>query len=102
MQSAADPEATVVRPSSLAAIGGKYMTHKITVAALVALSMLSLAACEKQGPAERVGEKIDHTVDAAKNGGEEPASDKLEDAAHNAQDAAADATDAAKDSVKKD
>ena len=78
------------------------MKYKITVAAFVALSMLSLAACEKKGPAERVGESIDHTVDAAKNGGKEPASDKLEDAANNVRDAAADATDAAKDTVKKD
>ena len=78
------------------------MKYKITFAALAALSMLSLAACEKQGPAERVGEKIDHTVDAAKNGGKEPAGDKLEDAGHKAQDAASDAADAAKDAVKKD
>ncbi|MEJ0037537.1 MAG: hypothetical protein WDO68_15930 [Gammaproteobacteria bacterium] len=78
------------------------MKHKITFAALAALSILSLAACEKQGPAERVGEKIDHTIDAAKNGGKEPASDKIEDAANNVRDAAADATDAAKDAVKKD
>lgn len=78
------------------------MKHKITFAAFVALSMLSLAACEKQGPAERLGEKIDHGVDTVKNGGKEPVGDQLEDAAHKAGDAASDAADAAKDAVKKD
>ena len=75
------------------------MKHKITFVALLALSMLGLAACEKEGPAERVGESIDPTIDAAKNGGKEPASDKLDDAADNVRDAAADATDAAKEAT---
>ena len=78
------------------------MKHKITFAAFVALSMLSLAACEKEGPAERVGESIDHTVDAAKNGGKEPVGDKLDDAGDKARDAAADATDAANYAVMMD
>jgi hypothetical protein len=58
-----------------------------------------IASCEREGPAERAGEKVDHAVDTIKNGGEEPASDKLEDAADKAQDAAADAGDAAKRAV---
>jgi hypothetical protein len=78
------------------------MKHKITFAAFVALSMLSLAACEKEGPAERVGESIDHTVDAGKNGRQDPVADKRDDAGDKARDAAADASDAAKDAVKKD
>ena len=72
------------------------MIRETTLAALVATLTLGMAACEKQGPAERAGEKVDHAVDTIKNGGEEPASDKLEDAAHEAQDAARQAVDDAK------
>jgi hypothetical protein len=72
------------------------MTRVATLAALLASMTLALAACEKQGPAERAGEKVDHAVDTIKNGGEEPASDKLEDAAHEARDAASQAVEDAK------
>jgi hypothetical protein len=72
------------------------MIRQLTLATLVASLSLGMAACEKQGPAERAGEKVDHAVDTIKNGGEEPASDKLEDAAHDAQDAAQQAVDDAK------
>jgi hypothetical protein len=72
------------------------MIRETTLAALVATLTLGISACEKQGPAERAGEKVDHAVDTIKNGGEEPASDKLEDAAHDAQDAASQAVDDAK------
>jgi len=64
------------------------MFRKTALLALMAAFAFGLAACEKQGPAERAGEKVDHAVDTLKNGGEEPASDKLEDAAHDARDAA--------------
>jgi hypothetical protein len=76
------------------------MIRQLTLAALIASLTLGVAACEKQGPAERAGEKVDHAVDTIKNGGEEPASDKLEDAAHNASDAARQAADDAKDKAK--
>jgi len=72
------------------------MIRETTLAALVATLTLGIAACEKQGPAERAGEKVDHAVDTVKNGGKEPASDKLEDAAHDVQDAAHQAVDDAK------
>jgi hypothetical protein len=73
------------------------MIRETTLAAMVAaLLTLGISACEKQGPAERAGEKVDHTVDTIKNGGKEPASDKLEDAAHDARDAADQAVDDAK------
>jgi hypothetical protein len=72
------------------------MIRQLTLAALIASFSLGMAACDKQGPAERAGEKVDHAVDTIKNGGEEPASDKLEDAAHDAQDAAQQAVDDAK------
>ncbi|MEJ1960170.1 MAG: hypothetical protein WDO56_00905 [Gammaproteobacteria bacterium] len=76
------------------------MKYKFTFGTLVALSILGLAACEKQGPVERAGEKVDHAVDAVKNGGHETAGDKLEDAADNVKDAASDAKDAAKEATK--
>jgi hypothetical protein len=72
------------------------MIRETTLAALVATLTLGIAACDKQGPAERAGEKVDHAVDTIKNGGQEPASDKLEDAAHDVQDAAKQAVDDAK------
>ena len=51
-----------------------------------------VTACEKKGPMERVGEKVDHTVDTIKNGGEEPTHDKLQDEADKARDKVNDAT----------
>ena len=38
-------------------------------------------------------EKVDHAVDTMKNGGKEPVSDKIEDAAHDARDGVKDAVD---------
>jgi hypothetical protein len=69
------------------------MTRELTLAALAAAICLSLGACEKQGPAERAGEKVDHAVDTIKNGGEEPLADKAEDAAHDVREGAQDAAD---------
>ena len=63
------------------------------LAALLATFALGMVACEKQGPAERVGEKLDHAVDTVKNGGEEPVGDKIEDAAHDVKDGVKDAAD---------
>jgi hypothetical protein len=68
-------------------------TLALTIAVLLTLGVVS---CERQGPAERAGEKVDHAVDTIKNGGKEPASDKLEDAAHDAAQQAVD------DAKKKD
>ena len=77
------------------------MIRETGLAAFVAVLLtLGVSACEREGPAERAGEKVDHAVDTIKNGGKEPASDKLEDAANKAQDAAADASDAAKQAVE--
>jgi type II secretory pathway predicted ATPase ExeA len=74
------------------------MIRQTVLAALIASISLGMAACEKQGPAERVGEKVDHAVDTVKNGGEEPVGDKVEDAAHDLKDGVKDAAD----DVKKD
>lgn len=68
-------------------IRGKMLT--IVLCALV----LGIAACEKKGPIEKAGEKVDHVIDTVKNGGEEPTADKLQDQVDKARDKAAEATD---------
>jgi hyperosmotically inducible protein len=65
---------------------------KIVALALCAL-VLAVTACEKKGPVERTGEKVDHVVDTIKNGGEETTGDKVQDEVDKARDKAADATD---------
>jgi hyperosmotically inducible protein len=54
--------------------------------------MLAVTACERKGPVEKAGEKVDHTIDTIKNGGE-TTSDKIQDDIDKARDKAADATD---------
>jgi hypothetical protein len=44
-----------------------------TIALLVALSGVGLYACEKKGPLERAGEKVDEKVDDAKRAVEDAA-----------------------------
>jgi hyperosmotically inducible protein len=68
-------------------IRGKLLT--ITLCALV----LAITACEKKGPVEKAGEKVDHVIDTVKNGGEETTADKIQDEVDKARDKAADATD---------
>jgi hypothetical protein len=63
----------------------------LTAGALLCAT-LGLAGCEK-GPAEKVGEKIDHGVDTLKNGGKEPLKDRAEDAANDAREGIKDAAD---------
>ena len=46
---------------------------------LICAIALSVTACEKKGPLERAGQKIDHVGDTIKNGGSEPMGDKLQD-----------------------
>jgi uncharacterized protein YjbJ (UPF0337 family) len=67
-------------------IRGKALTILLCALALAAI------ACEKKGPLERAGEKVDHVIDTAKNGGEEPTADKIQDRVDKARDTAADAT----------
>jgi hypothetical protein len=77
--------------------GEQSMIRETSLVTLIAVIVtLGVVSCERQGPAERAGEKVDHAVDTIKNGGEEPAADKLEDAAHDARDAAQRAVDDAK------
>jgi hypothetical protein len=68
-------------------IRGKMLT--MVLCALV----LGTAACEKKGPVEKAGEKVDHVIDTVKNGGEEPTADKLQDQVDKVRDKAAEATD---------
>jgi hyperosmotically inducible protein len=53
---------------------------------LICALALGIAACEKKGPMEKAGEKIDHAADTIRNGGSEPMSDKLQDEADKARD----------------
>jgi predicted small lipoprotein YifL len=59
---------------------------------LVCALALTVTACEKKGPMEKAGEKVDHAADTIKNGGSEPVGDKLQDEADKARDKASDAT----------
>ena len=59
---------------------------------LVCVLALGVTACEKKGPLERAGEKVDHAADTIKNGGSEPMSDKLQDEADKARDKLNDAS----------
>ena len=58
---------------------------------LVCALALAVTACQKKGPMERAGEKVDHAADTLKNGGSEPASDKVQDEADKARDKVNDA-----------
>ena len=55
---------------------------------LICALALSMTACEKKGPIEKAGEKVDHAADTIKNGGSEPLSDKVQDEADKAADKA--------------
>lgn len=52
---------------------------RIGLALLAGAAALSLAACEKKGPAERAGEKVDKAVDHAGDAVKD-AGDKMKDA----------------------
>ena len=54
-------------------------TKSAAVLAAVFASALLLAACEKEGPMERAGKKVDNTVEKA-GAKIEKAGDKIEDA----------------------
>jgi len=60
--------------------------------ALVAMALLTVVACEKQGPLARAGEEIDEAVEDIKNGGE-TTGNKIDDAIDDVVDAVDDATD---------
>jgi MT0933-like antitoxin protein len=63
-----------------------------TLTILLCALALAVTACEKKGPIEKAGEKVDHVIDTVKNGGEETTADKIQDQVDKARDKAADAT----------
>jgi hyperosmotically inducible periplasmic protein len=65
------------------------MRHTTALAAS-ALLLLGLSACERPGPAERLGEEVDEAVEDARNGGE-TLGNKLDDAADDLRDRVDDA-----------
>ena len=62
------------------------MKAKSLMPLLICALALGVTACEKKGPLERAGEKVDHVGDTIKNGGSEPMGDKLQDDADKARD----------------
>jgi predicted small lipoprotein YifL len=51
-------------------------------------ALLGLAACEKQGPLEQAGEEVDEAADTVKRGGEESTENKVDDTVDEARDVA--------------
>jgi len=72
------------------------MMHTTALAALVCAMALGTVACDNRGPAEKAGEKIDHSVDTIKNGGHEPVGDSIKDDINKARDKVDDKVDEAK------
>jgi len=62
------------------------MIRNATLAALVAVISLGMAACEKKGPVEQLGEEVDEAVDTIKSGGEESTANKVDDAVDEARE----------------
>ena len=72
------------------------MFHKMTLAALAAALAIGVAACEKKGPVEQVGEEVDEAVDTIGNGGEESTATKVDDAVDEAREGAENAAEEVK------
>jgi len=69
--------------------GDKRMQNKLIM--VIAVAFLALAACEKQGPMEKAGEKIDDAVENVKDKTEDvvdDAADKVEEAGDKIEKAA--------------
>jgi hypothetical protein len=66
--------------------------------ALGAVGGLTLASCDRQGPAERAGEKIDHATEDAQDSMAK-AGDKVGDAMHDAGDKIKEGAEDAHDSL---
>jgi uncharacterized protein YjbJ (UPF0337 family) len=69
------------------------MTIRVAALALIAIAAVFAHGCEKKGPAERAGEKIDHAYSEAKDKAEEAArqveeaGEKIEEAVEEAEEA---------------
>lgn len=73
------------------------MMKRLPALALIVFAALFATACEKKGPAEKAGEKIDHAYSEAKDKAEE-AGEKMEEAGEKIEEALEEAEEA----VKKD
>ena len=71
----------------------KKMLKKLLSAVCVSLMVMGLVACDKQGPAERAGEKMDNAA--------ERAGDKIENATDKAGEKMEDAGDRIEDKTDK-
>jgi hypothetical protein len=72
------------------------MMRTTVLAGLACAIALGFVGCDNRGPAQRAGEKIDHTADTIKNGGHEPVGDSIKDDVNKARDKASDAAEDAK------
>lgn len=72
------------------------MIRSTILAALVCSASLGLAACEKKGTGEQIGEEVDEAVDTMKRGEESPAT-QVDDAIDEARRDVEQATEDAKD-----
>ena len=64
----------------------KNTATRAVIGICAAMLMLGMSACQKKGPAETAGEKVDQAVESVKDTGEK-AADKVEEAADKVQDA---------------
>jgi hypothetical protein len=67
--------------------------QKILVPTLLCAAVLLFTACEKKGPLETAGEKVDEAGRTIKNGGEKTPGDKVTDAANDVKKDAEKAVD---------
>lgn len=66
---------------------------------LLALAMLTLSACDDQGPFERAGEEVDETIENARAGGE-TLGNRLDDAADDVRQSAEDVAERVRQGVE--
>ena len=71
------------------------MTRKAPALALILFAAIFAYGCEKKGPAEKAGEKIDHAYSEALEKAEE-AGEKIEEAGERIEEALEEAEEAAK------
>ncbi|HYP78916.1 MAG TPA: hypothetical protein VEQ17_01405 [Steroidobacteraceae bacterium] len=79
-------------------------SRKLATLLVAAVFGLGLAGCEKKGPAEKAGEKLDHALGTDEKGAAEKAGEQIDDAAgavKQESQEAADKIDRAADELKK-
>lgn len=74
----------------------RHNVRVLSLAGLLAVMSLGLAACERQGPVERAGEEVDEAVDTLRNG-EESTANKVDDTVDEVREGAAEAADEARE-----